>query len=183
MANPVTWKTGEKLGPADLNSRIRDVNVALSNPAYAILSGSTAWTYTGSSTVGAIPFTTSASSGMTVTTSGAKKTGVTVVTAGVYDVELNITAEMSGGDPDSHLIVFIGVNGTFAARGIFAGRTDYQQTAYTHRLLKLNAGDVVTASVFTDSGKKVNFGISTASMDGCRLSMVRISNNPFTDQT
>ncbi|MFF9481384.1 hypothetical protein [Streptomyces sp. NPDC014733] len=176
---PATWTADEHLDPAHLNSRITDVNIDLAKPPYATLWGSPSYTYTGASSVGGIRFTSSLADRMTVTTSGSNKAGVKVAEAGWYSIELTTTAEVGGGTPDSHFIVFITVNGTFVGRGIVTARNAYQQTAFVHRLLDLKAGDVITASVFTDKGRVVTFGSSEAMSAGCRLSVLRVSSSPW----
>ncbi|GGW89519.1 hypothetical protein [Streptomyces noursei] len=178
MTAPATWAIDEHLDPVHLNSRIYQANKALATPCHAILWGSPDYSYTGSSSVGAVHFSSGVANGMTVRASGSNRTGAVVTEAGWYSVELNLTAQVDGGTPDSHFIAFVMVNGFYSGRGIFTARSFYQQSAYVHRLLDLKAGDVITAAVFTDAGRKVSFGLTDAS---CRLSASRISDSPWED--
>ncbi|OKH95410.1 hypothetical protein [Streptomyces uncialis] len=180
MVNPETWVKDEKITPATLNSRIRDVNIGLSEPAHAVLWGSPAYTITGNGATHELRFSSASANRMKLLTTGSVRRGATVTEAGVYDVELQVTSMVQGGAPDSHLIIFLTVNGKLVGRGIFTARTAYQQTAHTKRLLHLEAGDHVTARCFTDSGRVMEFGYSTSGSTGCRFSMHRIGNYPWT---
>lgn len=176
---PETWAAGQ-VGPVEMNARIKDANLALSKPPYAILSDCPEYTLTGNGATQELKFSNLVFNKMTALTSGTTKRGVTLQEAGVYDVELNITAEVNGGSPDSHLIVFIMVNGSIAGRGIFTARHVYWQSAHVKRLISMNAGDQVTAHVFTDSGRTMTFGRGETYAAGCRLSLTRIGNYPYT---
>ncbi|MFE5542766.1 hypothetical protein ACFQ71_02990 [Streptomyces sp. NPDC056534] len=171
---PATWTSNEHLDPAHLNSRIRDGNLALSKPPYAILSNAPTYNIAGNGATNELWFLNLASNKMTALTSGSIKRGVKLTEDGAYDIDLNISAQVDGGSPESHLIVFIVVNGSLAGRGIFTARHGYTQSAHVKRVLALNAGDEVTAHVFTDSGRTAKFGLTDSTNQGCRMTIHRI---------
>ncbi|MGK5496401.1 hypothetical protein [Streptomyces sp. URMC 125] len=178
--NPATWVADEHLDPTHMNSRIRDANTALAKPAYGILAVSADYSVTPNGATKDVLYTNAWTNKMTVTTSNGYKLGLKVTEPGLYAAELACAAQVDGGAPDSHFISFILVNGVYSGRGIFTARDGYHQSAPVKRLLSLNANDVVTSRVFSDSGRTIIFAPTAATADGCRLSLTRIGNYPWT---
>ncbi|MGV9694111.1 hypothetical protein ACWDUX_34005, partial [Streptomyces sp. NPDC003444] len=155
-----------------------DANTALSRPAYGILSDAPSFTFTGEATPQEMRFSNAWASKATVLTSGTVKRGLKLSEAGLYDIDLTISAQVDGGNPDSHLNALVAVNGAIVARGAFTARHGYTQSAHVKRLLPLRADDEITARVLVDTGRTVRFGISAGTLQGCRMSVRRIGAHP-----
>jgi hypothetical protein len=138
-----------------LSQQVHDVATALAAPPYAVLTTTAGMVLTGSSQT-QITFTAATAWGVDTQGSAPAYSGLVVSEAGLYDVSLQILAEITDTGSTSHIMSYVRVNGTTATRGIVSTLPAFRKSSRAAWLMPLSAGDTVTAYWYVTPGRTAN---------------------------